>query len=230
MPYWNRPRELERSLEAYARLYPDLDIKFSVCDDGSEQPPSWAGLAPSHHGGVLHTLPRKTKALNPCVPINIAVRQASRGIIVLTNPEIEHREPVLYDMLDALEGPNDYVMTGCRNVGNEAWYAGPLTRRAPLDGREPIPPGTHLHFCVMFHRELFERAGGFDESYRAVQGCDDNDWLWRLYALGDVNFKYVPGVVWHHSTRHAWTGTPAQAAAMLKRKWGHLPEFQACAS
>lgn len=228
MPYWNRPKELARSLDAYSRLYPDLDMEVSICDDGSMEPLKGVlstGAIKEPPRWKVTTLPRKYHALNPCVPINAAVRAATSDIIVLTNPEIEHREPVFYKMLAALNATNDYVMTGCRNVGNEAWYAGPETRKAPLDGREPIPPGSHLHFCVMFHRALFERVGGFDEAYRNVQGCDDNDWLWKLYAVG-ANFKYVPGVVWHHPTKHKWTGTPQQAAALLRRKWGHLPEFK----
>ena len=175
-------------------------------------------------------LPAKARALNPCVPINHAVQNSTRDIIVLTNPEIEHREPVLQKMLAELIGPNDYVMTGCRDTLHGEWYAGPETPRAPAGGRQPSPPGTYLHFCVMFHRSLFERAGGFDESYRNELGCEDNDWLWRLHALGDVNFKYVPGVVWHHrGVRCRWPGSIEQAAAKLKRTWGHLEEFKACA-
>lgn len=231
MPYWMRARELTRSMLAYDKLYPDLDFEFSICDDGSLDPL----VEPRAR---ITRLVAKGHALNPCVPINRAVRNATRDIIVLTNPEVEHRERVLDKMLDALTGPNDYVMTGCRNheerrgltVVEGDWIAGPDAPRAPIGGRQPIPAGTHLHFCVMFHRELFERAGGFDEEYRLNPGCDDNDWLWRLHALGDVNFKYVPGVVWHHRTRHRWTGSHEKSATLLQQKWGHLEEFRACVS
>ena len=113
MPYWQRARALERSLAAYSKVYPDMDLEFSVCDDGSaEKPP----LNRHNKRHVLTTLPRKLRAMNPCVPINAAVKASTRDIIVLTNPEVEHREPVLQKMLAALEGPNDYVMTGCRNA------------------------------------------------------------------------------------------------------------------
>lgn len=222
MAYFNRPDELKRSMDAYAKVYPDLDIEFSICDDGSLMPPPVGCV--KHK---LFCLPQKGFALNPCVPINHAVRNATRDIIVLTNPEVEHREPVLYDMLEALTSPNDYVMTGCRDTRAAEWYAGPKAPVAPVGGRQPKPPKTHLHFCTMFHKALFERAGGFDEAYRNVPGCDDNDWLWRLYALGDVDFKYVPGVVWHHhGPRRRWPGTPEQAASMLRARWGHLEEFK----
>jgi hypothetical protein len=223
MAHFNRPDDLKRAVENYRKVYPDLDIEFSICDDGSLLPPTTKGRV------VL--LPQKGYALNPCVPINHAVRNATRDIIVLTNPEVEHREPVLYRMLEALTGPNDYVATGCRDTRRGDWYAGPDAPVAPIGGRQPKPPGTHLHFCVMFHKALFERAGGFDEDYRHVPGCDDNDWLWRLWALGGVNFKYVPGVVWHiHGPRRRWPGTPEAAAQMLRRKWGHLEAFKQCES
>lgn len=213
MPYWNRQRELDRSLAAYAALYPDLDIEFSICDDGSTVPV----VAP---GCIVTTLPQKDYALNPCVPINVAVRASTKDVIVLTNPEIEHREPVLAAMLDALQDENDYVTTGCLDTKNGMWLAGPQTKYGQ-EGREPSPPGGHFHFCTMFHRALFDRIGGFDEQYRTGQGCDDNDWLWALYAAG-VKFKHVDGVVWHHRTPHKWTGTTAKNAGILRKKWGRL--------
>lgn len=213
MPYWNRQLELNKALAAYAAVYPDLDIEFSICDDGSAQPIRAPGC-------IVTTLPRKDHALNPCVPINVAVRASTRDVIVLTNPEMEHREPVLLDMLEQLQGPNDYVTASCYEEERDLWLAGPQTAHGK-NGREPAPAGAHFHFCAMFHRELFDRAGGFDEEYRNGQGCDDADWLWRLQSVGAV-FKHVDKTVFHYRTRHAWTGTPQRNAALLRRKWGHL--------
>ncbi|MGH8236131.1 MAG: glycosyltransferase family 2 protein [Steroidobacteraceae bacterium] len=210
MPYWQRQHELNRSLAAYRAVYPDVDIEFSICDDGSSVPVHAPGC-------VVTTLPRKDCALNPCVPINVAVRASTSDVIVLTNPEIEHREPVLQDMLAALQGPDDYVTASCYEEDRGIWLAGPRTVYG-TSGREPVPPGSHFHFCAMFRRELFERAGGFDEDYRFGQGCDDNDWLFRLAAAG-ANFKHVDKTVYHHRTVHAWTGTTKQNAALLRKKW-----------
>lgn len=223
MPYWNRQREWDRSKASYAKVYPDLDIEFSLCDDGSTP-----ALQDSTARVVY--LPKKINAKNPCVPINRAVRNSTADVIVLTNPEIEHRERVLDRMLDALTGPNDYVMTGCRDTTHGEWYAG--------EGRSMkgclAPPDFHYHFCVMFHRELFERIGGFDEDYREGHGYDDNDWLWRLHAAGDVIPKHVSGVTWHCRQimqRSLWRGPPLlHNEALLRKKWSHLKEFGPCAS
>lgn len=218
MPYFNRQQEWDRSKASYAKQYPHLDLEFSLCDDGST-PPLHDRTA------IVSYLPQKSGALNPCVPINRAVRQSTADIIVLTNPETEHREPVLDQMLAALTGPNDYVTAGCRDTTHGEWYAG--------EGRSMkgclAPPQGYYHFCAMFHRPLFERAVGFDEEYRDGHAYDDNDWLFRLWALGDVNFKSVPGVVWHHRRlmqRSLWRGPQLlRNEALLRRKWGHLKEF-----
>lgn len=231
MPYWNRPGELARSMRAYDAAYPLMDIEYSICDDGSS-----VGVNPHSPNVKVTRLPYHANALNPCVPINVAIRAATRDVIVLTNPEIEHREPVFQQMLDALRRPDDYVMAGCLNVparrglhapvGELQWIGGPLAPVAPVGGRLPIPAGSDLHWCVMFRRELFERAGGFDEEYRYGLGCDDNDWLWRLHSVG-ASFKRVDGHVYHYQTPHKWTGTLEKNAALLEKKWGHLPEYQA---
>lgn len=219
MPYWNRAQQLEQSLVSYAKMYPDLDIEFSICDDGSNPP---LGADKRHAKVRQSALPQKSNAMNPCVPINRAVRNCTNDLIVLTNPETVHRERVLDQMLDAWSGPNDYVIAGCRDATHGDWFAG--TGRS-MKGCLAPPKGQY-HFCVLFHRSLFERAGGFDEDYRDGHAYDDNDWLFRLWALGDVNYKYVPGVVWHVRhlmQRSIWKGPQLlRNEKILRRKWGHL--------
>lgn len=221
MPYFNRPGEWALSKASYIRTYPGLDIEFSICDDGS--------TPPLHEPDArVITLPRKDHALNPCVPINLAVRNCTNDMIVLTNPETEHRERVLDQMLDAWTGPNDYVIAGCRDTVRGEWFAG---AGRSMEGALAAP-GIQYHFCVLFHRDLFERLGGFDEDYRDGHAYDDNDWTWRLYAEGDVNVKYVPGVVWHTRRlmqRSLWRGPQLlRNEALLRKKWSHLKDFGPC--
>ena len=215
MPYWNRASELECSLASYRKVYPHHDIEFCICDDGSVPPL----LMP---GAKVTYLPQKSVAKCPVTPINVAVRNCTNDIIVLTNPEIEHREPVLDQMLSAWTGPDDYVMAGCRDTVRGEWYAGAgRSMKGCL-----APPEGWYHFCVLFHCSLFERVGGFDEDYREGHAFDDNDFLFRLWALGDVNYKYVPGVVWHNRRlmqRSIWKGPQLlRNEKLLRQKWGHL--------
>lgn len=209
MPYWCRQAELDRSLAAYRRLYKDIEI--SVCDDGSPEPVKAPGC-------IVTTLPAKTIGLNACVPMNVAVRASTRDVVVMTNPEIEHREDVLTGMLALIEGPMDYVTVSCRDV-NGMWLAGPEVDYSK-HGRAPVPAGSHFHFCAMMTRELFERAGGIDEGYRFGRAYEDNDWLWALDDVG-AKFKLAPGTVWHYRTPHKYAGTSASNQSRLESRWGH---------
>lgn len=211
MPYWQRQAALDRSLGAYRSVYEDRALEISIADDGSPEPV----VAP---GCLVTRLPAKTIGLNPCVPINAAVRASTAGVVVLTNPEIEHRADVFTGMLALLQDPDDYVTVPCRDV-NGMWLAGPQVDYSK-NGRLPVPPGAHFHFCAMLTRELFERVGGFDEGYRHGRSCEDNDWLWSLEAAG-ARFHTAPGVVWHHATPHAFAGTHASNRERLVGKWGH---------
>lgn len=212
MPYWQRQAELDRSLAAYRRVYRDMALEISIADDGSPEPVR----APEC---IVTRLPAKTVGLNPCVPINVSVRASTADVIVLTNPEIEHRADVFSGMLAMLQDPLDYVTVSCRDVSG-LWLAGPEVDYS-THGRLPVPAGSHFHFCAMLRRELFERAGGFDEAYRHGRSCEDNDWLWRLHAVG-ARFLLAPGVVWHYRTPHTYEGSHASNRDRLVARWGHL--------
>lgn len=208
MPYWVRQKELNRSLEAYRRLYGD-QLEISICDDGSPVPV----VAP---GCKVTTLPRKRIGLNPCVPINVAVRETTRPIVVLTNPEIEHREDVLTGMLAMLEHEDDYVTVACRDVDG-VWLAGPEVDYRIM-GRMPVPQGAHYHFCAMFHRTLWDKCGGIHEGYRSGRSYEDVELVWSMDAVG-ARFKLAPGVVWHYKTIHPYGGTWQSNLEILHRRW-----------
>lgn len=212
MPYWRRQRELDRSLLAYRSVYPHRDLEISICDDGSPTPV----YAP---GCLVTTLPKKLKGLNPCVPMNAAVRASTAPIVVLTNPEIEHLDDVFTDMLERLVDENTYVTATCYDVGGMLLAGDGVDYRK--NGRLPVPPGAHFHFCAMLHRSLFDRVGGFDEIYRDGRSCEDADWLWKLSQYG-ARFVTSPRVVWHYRTPHEYAGTAERNAAILTSRWGHL--------
>ena len=216
MPYYNgasmsgdRQALLDVSLAAYRRLY---DVEISICDDGSPVPVNAPGC-------VVTSLPTKDYALNPCVPINRAVDASSGDVIVLTNPEIEHREDVFSRMLEALE-PGGYVTASCRD--RSRWIAHSSIPHEASALRAPRPEGSQFHFCAMFHRELWDKAGGFDEDYREGHAFDDNDWLWRVEDVGARFVHLDDCVVYHTHTGTKWPkGGWERNAMMLASKWGH---------
>lgn len=222
MPYYRRQAEWNRSLTAYDFLYSDMDIEISICDDGS--PECLQRNVETEIPVLLCRLPEKHHALNPCVPFNRAVEQSRGDIIVLTNPEIVHKEPILEEMVKRLKSEDDYVIAACWNknkMGKEYWVCH-STAHQFTGGRQQMPSGSGFHFCTMLHRSLWEKAGGFDEDYREGQGCDDNDWLWRLEDVG-ANFVMCDDlVVYHHSTALRWPREGlTRNRRMLKEKWGH---------
>ena len=216
MPYWYRREALDTSLAAYRALYPHLDLEFSVADDGTYPPLEVDGC-------IVTRLPEKPIALNPCVPLNAAVRASTGDIIVLTNPEILHTTNVLDAMLAELTGDKDYVAASCWD-DKLGWLAGPKTRY-DTKGRWPVPPGAHFHFCAMMHRSFFEAVGGFDEMYRMAPYGDDSDFLWALFVAG-ATFKTVDIPVLHTiSDRTLWVGDQQTNFQLFWDKWNHLPEF-----
>ena len=214
MPYYMRQEHLHRSMAAYHRLYHDIDLEFSICDDGSAD----AVIA---HDCKITTLPKKRHALNPCVPINRAVAASGGDIVVITNPEIEHTKPIFQAMLDRLENKNDYVIAACKDHKTGQCLSG-SSAKGNMNGRMPMPAGSGFHFCTMMHRSLWRKARGFDEDYRQGQGCDDNDWLWRLEDVG-ANFIMCDDlVVRHYRTPCRWpTGGLLRNKKLLIKTWGH---------
>jgi len=217
-PYWHRQEALNRLAVNYRALYGDMALEFSVCDDGSIPPmqepwSQWDRLGPFVI--TRNVEEGKKRPLNPCVPINMAIQASHGEVIVLTNPEVTHPQRLLPAMLALLENELDYVSCPVKDTRGP-WVAGPETKYGTR-GRLPLPPGADVHFLVMFHRALFERAGGFDEEYRHGQGGDDNDWVWRAYAAG-ARFRTVEGLHAVHTPSHTHWGLPSNAG-LFYRKW-----------
>ncbi len=213
MPYYERQELLDRSLEAYRALYGTI-VDINICDDGSETPVHAPGCR-------VHYLPAKKGALNPCVPINMAVRMAMSDVIVLTNPEILHTTPILQSMFDQLLelGNMGYITASCK-AEDGRWLAHSSIKEGEA-GRGYMPDGWQFHFCAMFHRHLWERTGGFDEDYRPGQAFDDNDWLWRLHRAGADYHHRDDLVVEHTHTGTRWPpGGWQRNHILFTRKWG----------
>lgn len=211
MAYRDRQAQLDVSLEAYRRLYQDLEI--SICDDGSPIPVEAPGC-------VVTSFPGRDYALNPCAAFNRAVEASHGDLIVLTNPEIEHREPIIEQMRESVVTERHYVIAAARDGAQWRCHS---TYKDP--NWKPFPPGAGPHYCVMFTRKLWEDAGGFDEAYRQGRMCDDNDWAWRAWRAGAVFVHRDDLIV--HSQSHPKTVWPQRANyQLLDEKWSHCPEYR----
>lgn len=223
MPFWRRQAILELNLAAYRSLYPGDDIEIVIADDGSPEPATVVGEFP--WPVRLVRLPTKAAALNPCTAFNAGVAASSGDVLVLTNPEVVHRAPILVDMLEQLIrlGPKGYVAAACWGVKKEWWYCHSTKMPAPEEvGRAKMPEGAGLHFCAMLSRRLYEEVGGFSEEYRDGTGYDDNDLLWKLHVAG-ARFHIADHLVTDHydCPRTQWPrGGAARNRAIFESKWG----------
>jgi glycosyltransferase involved in cell wall biosynthesis len=222
MPYWQRRHVLADTLKTYRDLYPSEDLEIVIVDDGSPEPPGpEAAEAPAR----VVALPQKTQALNPCVPFNRGVAAARGDIIVLTNPEVVHKTPILAHMREHLLklGPRGYVAAACWSPEHRWWFCHSELQPDPKKvGRAKMPDGAGLHFCAMLYRDFFAEVGGFDEIYRGGQGYDDNDLLWKLHAAGAV-FHIADDLVTEHVAcpRTQWPGNGHDRNRVIfEGKWG----------
>jgi len=222
LPYWQRQEITEYALDAMAAAYPSLHMEVVLVDDGS---PQALQITKQYPWPVrVIRLPAKEVPKNPCVPINRGVKESAGEIILLSNPEIIHDKPVLPAMLEELErlGPRGYVLAAAWCPEQEIWHC-----HSSVAGDRPTgekqPAGSGYHFCAMFHRSLFESAGGFDEEYREGAGYDDPDWVNRLARAGAI-FRIRDDLVVIHTKFGAQTAWPREAfarnRAIYKRKWG----------
>ncbi len=228
MPYWNRLELLIRSLDRMAELYPDYDMEVVITDDGSEE----RCVVGSNYPWPVKVIyfPRKDHALNPCLPINAAVKMSDGYILVLTNPEIYHPTAILGSMLDELvikAGPKGYVIASTWSTDHNRWYAhSSITSKANAAlGRLPLPEGSGLHFCTMLYRQFFDEVGGFDKEYREGQGVEDNDFLWSLWEAGAIFRMRDDLMVEHTSTPTVWpSGGIERNSEIYRKKWSHVKE------
>lgn len=215
VPYWNDGPALDTMVRLYRKLYPDLALEFVVADDGSHRLPA------EHPDCTIVRLPNKTRPLNPCVPINAAVAASTGEYVALTKVKVWHNGPVLLEMLELHQTRMDYVTARCLGIGYgpaQTLLAGPGVDYTMM-GRLPVPPGGHFHFLALFHRSLWKKAGGFDEAYRNVQAADDNDWLWRLHAVG-ARFKSTVGSVSQQRSQTKWN--LPHGRDLFHQKWPHV--------
>lgn len=199
MPYWNREKQLKASLERYERLYPSLHMEVVIANDGSQEPEVGNYSFPVR----IKNLPKKDYPLNPCVPLNKAVKNAKGSVIVITNPEIIHKTPVFPQMMENLLslGERGYVLAACKGEETKRFHCH-STIRGP--GQDRIPKGYGLHFCGMMYKKFFEEVGGFDEDYRNGSGYDDNDFAWRVHrAKGNVKVR-DDLIVYHPRSGTKW--------------------------
>lgn len=223
LPYWMRQRAADDALRSLVNCYVDLDLEVIIVDDGSPQwfvKPAW----PIEIRVIR--LNAKAVPLNPCVPYNKGVDAAKGEYIALSNPETIHNYPILEQMRADVSGDHDYVMAAAWCPEQRRWHChSSMNRRDDNDVGAYVPRGANYHFMSMMRRELWDKAGGFDEAYRDGAGYDDPDFARRLYKAG-ANFVMRDDLVVNHvrtGARADWTQEMfARNRAVFMSKWQPL--------
>lgn len=177
LPYWERQEAADRALLWMWRSYADLDLEIIVVDDGSLTPFRHnLRIAPFRNLRVIR-LPSKPGPKSPVTCWNEGVRAARGDIVVLSCIEIQHTTPILKALTKDL-APDEYRMAAAWCPEYQSWHT-----HSSVQVPE-CPKGTGLGFCAALHKDLYWKAGGFDEDYREGAGYEDRDFIHRLTKAG----------------------------------------------
>lgn len=218
LPYWHRQEAADKALHALAKAYPMLDLEVLVVDDGCT-PPYLPPDLPIEIRRIPMPLKDEPKS---CISAwNEGVRKARGDIIVLSCVEVLHDQPVLEQMADELEraGPEGYVLAAAWCPESNSWHCHSEHQNPEA---HPIPKGTGRSFCGMMRKELFWKAGGFDEDYREGVGYEDVDFIYRMQKVGAKFVLRDDLVVTHPKTNASIKWKPemfARNKALLEAKW-----------
>jgi len=188
LPYYNRQRAADVALALIARHYAHLDLEVIVVEDGSQPPFVKNTIADVK----VIRLPPKNEARANCTVMNRGVEAAKGDILALSSVEMLHRTPVLPQMREELEkgDANTYVSAAVWCPTQNRWHAHSSLGRPPL------------HFMTMLKRDLWDRAGGFDEDYRDGMCFDDDDFVNRLLRAG-MHYVYRDDLIVEHPRQGA---------------------------
>ena len=199
LPYWKRAEVTHRSLSLYDRNYRGkLDFEVLLVDDGSHD------IEADYPWLRIIRLPKKDRALSPCVPLNRGVSEARGEIISLACPEVMHNTPVLFEMLAELHktGENGYVIAAAWCEEEKLWHCHTSLTANGYHGNQKQPKGSGFNFCVLMNKSLWDKTGGFDENYRELFCYDDTDFVNRVEKAGGI-FRLRDDLVVQHVRANA---------------------------
>lgn len=147
--------------------------------------------------------------LSPCIPLNIAIREASGEIVMIQNPECFHCGNIVKHAIEYLNDQN-YLTYSCYSVNTailsqitkavEKDFGGSFgeVQKILLEEQKlhpvisyyvgwynhPVHRPFGYHFCSVITKKNIDELGGFDERYGPGFGYDDNELLVRIKRKG----------------------------------------------
>jgi GT2 family glycosyltransferase len=227
MASYNRPHLLKWGLESISRYSRPFSMEIVVVNDGLENDGTFQVcqmyptlnikyvFAGCRNSGVA--TPR-----NPGIPNNIAFKQSSGEVVILTCPEIYHVNEVLNEIVRPLSESKNVMSTP------DFMY---LDDGRVLKGGSPklnlnLPKRrdmVEMPFCLGLWREKFDQVGGYDEDMTGYAG-EDNDLVNRLVSSGLSRVR-VPAEIIHLFHGRVADVEPSKLPPATKRQWQHNYEI-----
>jgi GT2 family glycosyltransferase len=134
---------------------------------------------------------------NPCIPFNMAFKEAKGDVVIIQNPECIHMEDVLSYVHENIRD-GLYLSFGCYAINEEETNKlrsgvypniydkafGLNTRNGWYNHATFRPVG--YHFCTAITKSDLDKVGGFDERYAHGISYDDDD---LVYRINDKNIE-----------------------------------------
>ena len=222
--YHNRKPHFLKTLEVL-EANPEKNFEIVVVDDGSDKEHRLEDIVNnfSFDINLIRINPEDKKHINPCIPFNIAFRNARAEKIIIQNPECVHIGNVL-QFVDKTLSKNEYHTFCCwaadehesrriiehplknldshiKNVINK-YGPNPCNVIGDSNGwyNHPEVRPACFHFTSCIAKEDLYDLGGFDERYSSGVGYDDNELLLRIMRKGmKISIIRQPLVIhlWH---------------------------------
>lgn len=215
IPSKDNAKVLARCIKSVVEFHDDLDYEIIVVDNGSgEKTVGRIEELKKEYGFRYLYRPMEFNFSRMC---NLGAGESKKDVLLFLNDDCQAIESGwLKKMVDK---------AGCRHIGAVgaklyyphttmlqhcgvySIYLGPVHKlqfkkdeqiysdRRNRDARNVLAVTAA---CLMVRKEVFEKAGGFDEGLRVA--FNDVDFCWRLYELGYQNLIHNEVHLWHHES------------------------------
>ncbi len=231
IPVFNELELTKECLRTLRSTIGQLDCEIIVVDDGSDA---------STKDGLRNCADERTSILE--LPENRGYGHANNQgamnangqLLFFLNNDLELQSGWLEPMLAAFDRIPDLGLLGniqlnakTGAIDHSGCYADHKTvlqhKRIPNRRLLRSPAYSRFQFvtaaCCAIRRDLFLRAGGFDETF--VNGCEDYDLCFRLQRLGKHAYVANQSIVRHHvsATRGRASESQERNFRILQRRW-----------
>lgn len=194
-----------------------VDFEVAVCDDGSRDGTGEV-LAGAEAGPLPLRVLRHESARGPAAARNAAWRAASAPLVAFIDDDCRAADGWLAALVAAsLRRPGAFVQGRVEPDPRERHLLDAFSLSMEVTASTPWYPACN----IAYPRELLERIGGFDESFRFPAG-EDTDLGWRAREAGAEPLFEARARAFHAVHRVGALGRACSA-----RRWGDIPQVVA---